>query len=182
MCAHLTSAPAGTVGGGFDPRSSLRGTLGFALRAGWSVASCGLWSRPTPTRPDGVGRDDGSGARQGPTKTSPTHREVLGLGPRAQLATGRQAASCARPCSDIRRRRERILGRIRRAVTESCWGPMRLVRYWSSPPLIRGSARALKTNGGPPASRGALVVRAPGKGPAGIPPALVISSVSSRRV
>ena len=50
------------------------------------------------------------------------------------------------------------------------------------PPLIRGSARALKTNGGPPASRGALVVRAPRKGPAGIPPVLVISSVSSRRV
>ena len=44
---------------------------------------------------------------------------------------------------------------------------MRLARYWSSPPLIRGSARALKTNGGPPASRGALVVRAPRKGPAG---------------
>ena len=29
---------------------------------------------------------------------------------------------------------------------------MRLARYWSSPPLIRGSARALKANGGPPAS------------------------------
>ena len=37
---------------------------------------------------------------------------------------------------------------------------MRLARYWSSPPLIRGLVRALKTNGGPPASRGALVVRA----------------------
>ena len=47
-----------------------------------------------------------------------------------------------------------------------CRSPMRLARYWSSPPLIRGSARALKTNGGPPASRGALVVRAPRKGPA----------------
>ena len=59
---------------------------------------------------------------------------------------------------------------------------MRLARYCSSPPLIRGSARVLKTNGGPPASRGALVVRALRKGPAGIPPVLVISLVSSKRV
>ena len=71
---------------------------------------------------------------------------------------------------------------IRRAVTGELPGPHALARYWSSPPLIRGSARALKTNGEPPASRGALIVRAPRKGPAGITPVLVISSVSSRRV
>ena len=62
---------------------------------------------------------------------------------------------------------------IRRAVTGELPGPhANSVRYWSSPPLIRGLARALKANGGLPASRGALVVRAPRKGPAGTTPGL----------
>ena len=45
------------------------------------------------------------------------------------------------PLLQIRRRRERILGSGGRRQ-ESCWSPMRLVRYWSSPPLIQGLARA----------------------------------------
>ena len=36
---------------------------------------------------------------------------------------------------------------------------MRLVRYWSSPPLIRGSARALKTNGAASIARGSRRTR-----------------------
>ena len=170
-------------------RSAAASTLGRRCAARWASPSApaGRWPRADcgyDPHPRGLMASVGTtGAARDKDRPRP-HLPRGGVGSRVARSTcgRRQAASCARPCSDIRRRRERILGRIRRAVTESCWGPMRPVRYWSSPPLIRGSARALKTTGGLPASRGALVVRAPRKGPAGIPPVLVISSISSRRV
>ena len=94
-----------------------------------------------------------------------SHGGVLGLGLWAQSAADVRPPRAPASAPDTA-----AAGKdpwIRRAVTGELPGPhANSVRYWSSPPLIRGLVRALKANGGPPASRGALVVRAPRKGPA----------------
>ena len=173
-------------------RSAAASTLGRCCAARWASPSApaGRWPRADcadDPHPRGLMTSVGTtGAARGKDRSRPhlpTGRcWVSGRALNPRPASGRLVRP---PLLQIRRRRERILGSGERRQ-ESCRSPMRLVRYWSSPPLIRGSARALKTTGGLPASRGALVVRAPRKDPAVLPHAgqavLVISSISSRRV
>ena len=88
------------------------------------------------------GRDDGGGSRQ---DRSRPHLPRGGVGSRVvgSICGRRQAASCARlPLHTAETGRDPW---IRRAVTGGLPGPhANSVRYWSSPPLIRGLARALK--------------------------------------
>ena len=67
--------------------------------------------------------------------------------PRAPASAPHTAAAGKDPCDPASGNRRELPGPHANSV-----------RYWSSPPLIRGLVRALKANEGPPASRGALVV------------------------